>query len=265
MSLTYKEMQHALMEGLRLCHFPVAVTFLRDEQAIERFCTHADVYVPANPLTFCQAELAARMQGKTVLMRPELISCLSAQLSFGLRDISDKDIALQKRNTRSEEQARRFLADRPKLDKGLFAAAGIGPLADVSEEPSAVHFFCDPMQAYHILVDYMVATDLHPLRPYQCTGSAACGGSVFSYLEKTANMVTACAGSYSSGKTERGELNVMLPGCHIEQYVERFLERAGQNSGSSVTRPGDPFPGADICGNCPLIRFNKLEKGSGAA
>ncbi len=261
MGMTYKEMQHTLMENLRLYHFPVAVTFLPDEAAIARFCEQSEIFVPANPLTFCQAELAARMQGKTVLMRPENMTCRMANIAFGWKEFEQKDLGMQRmRYTRTLEQARRVLEDRPKLPKGFMAAVAVGPLGDAAQDPSVVHFYCDPMQAYHLLIDYMAATDQYPLRPYLSTGSAACGGSVFACLQKTANMVTACAGSYSSGKTERGELNVMIPGEHIRQSVERLLERIEETGGASVTRPGDPFPGLDVCGNCPLIKFKKLEK-----
>ena len=261
MSLTHKEMQHTLMERLRLYHFPVAVTFLRNEDAIAGFCEQAEVFAPSSPLTFCQAETAARMQGKTVLMRPGNMSCRMASIAFGWQEFEEKDVEMQrKRYTRTLEQARHVLADRPKLPKGFLAAAAVGPLGEATIEPSVVHFYCEPLQAYHLLIDYMAAADQYPVRPYLSTGSAACGGSVFSYLEKSANMVTACAGSYSSGKTERGELNVMIPGGSIRASVERLLERVAESGGASATRPGDPFPGLDVCGNCPLIKFKKLEK-----
>ena len=93
--------------------------------------------------------------------------------------------------------------------------------------------------------------------------SSACGGGVFSYLEKTFNLCPACSGSYNAGKTERGEVNAFIPGVHIEAVVERLLERLDAAGSASITKPGDPFPGADICKNCPLIVFKNAGGGEG--
>ena len=39
--------------------------------------------------------------------------------------------------------------------------------------------------------------------------------------------------------------------------VDRLLRRKADKGGASITRVGDPFPGGDICKNCPLISFKK--------
>lgn len=70
-------------------------------------------------------------------------------------------------------------------------------------------------------------------------------------------MLPACSGSYNAGKTERGEISVMIPGSKIEAVCQRLLERIEPLGSSAITRPGDGFPGADICKNCPLIVFKK--------
>ncbi len=56
---------------------------------------------------------------------------------------------------------------------------------------------------------------------------------------------------------ERGELNVFIPGDQIEAVVDRLSARINKTGGSSVTRPGEPFPGSDICKNCPQILFRE--------
>ncbi|MBC7106837.1 MAG: hypothetical protein H5T97_12970, partial [Firmicutes bacterium] len=53
------------------------------------------------------------------------------------------------------------------------------------------------------------------------------------------------------------ETNVIIPGDQLEAVVRRLLDRVARYGSASVTRPGDPFPGADICKNCPLIHFVK--------
>ncbi len=156
------------------------------------------------------------------------------------------------------DQAERFMHSKPKMDFESLKGIVPGPLAECQGTPHVVHFYCDNIQAYHLAVDYMAATDTHPLRPMVTMSSSACGGSVYCYKEHTFNMCPACSGSYNAGKTERGEVNVFITGDQLEPTVLRLLHRMNQNSGSSsITRPGDGFPGGDVCKNCPLIAFKK--------
>jgi len=52
---------------------------------------------------------------------------------------------------------------------------------------------------------------------------------------------------------------VAIPGADIGLVVARLMERKAATGGASLTRSGQPFPGADICKNCPLIVFKKGE------
>jgi hypothetical protein len=70
-------------------------------------------------------------------------------------------------------------------------------------------------------------------------------------------MLPACSGSYNAGKTERGEINFILPEKDLRPLVAQILKRKEKYGSAAVTRPGDGFPGADICKNCPLIVFKK--------
>ena len=101
----------------------------------------------------------------------------------------------------------------------------------------------------------MAAINTHPVRPAITMNSSACSGTVFSWQEKTFNSCPACSGSYNAGKTERGEVNVFIPADHLEPTVKRLLQRIELAGSSAITRPGDSFPGGDICKNCPLIVF----------
>jgi len=69
-------------------------------------------------------------------------------------------------------------------------------------------------------------------------------------------VLLACSGSYNAGKIERGEINAMIPGPEFRATYDRLMTRIDEAS-SSITRPGDGFPGVDICKNCPLIIFKK--------
>ncbi|MBF0519361.1 MAG: DUF169 domain-containing protein [Nitrospirae bacterium] len=248
-----REIQHILMDELRLMHYPIAVKFIFNDKELDDFKNNATYHVPVHPITFCQFEIGPRMKGQTVLGTKETLGCASAQFMFGWKPLDEAEVKAHLKYTRDMEQAERFIKTKSRLPYSELKAFVVSPLSDSYFAPDVVHFYCDNMQAYHLVVDYMAAMDVHPLRPSLTMNSSACGGCVFSYNENTLNMLTACSGSYNSGKTERGEINVMIPGGHIERVTQRLLERKKQSGSASVTRPGDIFPGADVCKNCPLI------------
>jgi uncharacterized protein (DUF169 family) len=250
-------MQKVLMEELRLYHLPIAVKYLFTDAELEDFKENADYVTPVKNLTFCQWEIAARMKGQTVLALPDQLGCTNAAYVLGWRQFSDAEVLSHLKYVKNEDQAKRFLLSKPRLEEGKLKAIIVGPLGDSYFDPDTVHFYCDNMQAYHLAVDYMAATDIHPLRTNIMMNSSACAGNIFSFLNKSANMLPACSGSYNAGKTERGEINFVIPGEHIGITVERLLERKAQCGSSAVTRPGDHFPGADICKNCSVIVFKK--------
>lgn len=265
MSLSYREMEKVLMDELRLYHHPVAVTFLITDNDVEEFKKKTPHVVPIKPITYCQWEIAARMENQTVIGTPEVLGCSNAKVSFGWKDIDEKEVKSQSKYCVDLAQAERFLRSKSRLGLDEVKAIAVGPLGDAQVPPHVVHFYCDNMQSYHLAVDYMAATDTHPLRPQVTMSSSACGGSVFCWKENTFNMCPACSGSYNAGKTERGELNVFIPGNQIEAVVNRLLQRIDTSGSSSITKPGDPFPGRDVCKNCPLIIFKKEDSGACAS
>ncbi len=256
--LTNAQMEKLLMDGLRLYHYPIAVHFLRTDEDVKKYAEENEFIVPIKPMTFCQYEIAARMQNNNVLTFPKDLGCSNAHVSFGWKEIDDAEIKSHSKYCVDLEQAGRFVHSKPKLDMGFMKAIAVGPLGKAKTQPDLVHFYCDNMQSYHLAGDYASGNDEHPLRPAVTMNSSACGGSVFCYKENTFNMCPACSGSYNAGKTERGEVNVFIPGTKIEATVARMKSRMDANNGSAaITRPGDGFPGSDICKNCPLIIFKK--------
>jgi uncharacterized protein (DUF169 family) len=255
-AMSYQEMQRLLMDELRLMHYPIAIKYFFDQAELNAFKARAEYYLPAKALTFCQAELGARMEGLTVLMGREQLGCSNAKCVFGWKEIDAAEIKGHLKYVRDLEQAERFVRSKPRLAGELLAVA-VSPLAEAVFPPDVVHFYCDNMQAYHLVVDWMSARDIHPLRPNMTMNSAACGGNVQCFNTGEANVFLACSGSYNAGKTERGEINVAIPGADIGQVVQRLAERKAATGGASLTRSGHPFPGADICKNCPLIVFKK--------
>lgn len=257
MSISYQKMEATLMEELRLYHHPVAVTFLFSDEEVAEFKAKTPHVLPVKPITFCQWEIAARMQNKTVLGTVDKLFCTNAQVSFGWRDIDENEVKSQLKYCRDMEQAKRFLRAKPRMPLNRLKAVAVGPLGKAVLPPHVVHFYCDSLQGYHLAADYMAATNTHPLPTQVLMSSSACGGSVYCYQTQSYNYCPPCSGSFNAGKTERGESNVFIPGSQIEAVVERLLERIALCGTSAITRPGDCFPGADICKDCPLIVFKK--------
>ena len=256
MTFSYAEMDALLYEELRLYHHPIAVTFLCTPEEVENYKRNNEFLEPVKPLTFCQWEIAARMQGKNVLGTAEKLACSSARIGFGWQKIDEQEIASHLKYCTDREQTIRFLESKPRLPANSVLAVAVGPLGKAVLPPSVVHMYCDSMQAYNLACDYMAATNTHPLPTQLLMSSSACGGSIWSWQNTAFNFCTPCSGSYNAGKTERGESNVFIPGARIEAVVKRLATRV-HTASSSITRPGDCFPGSDICKNCPLIIFKK--------
>ncbi len=255
--MTYKEMQELLMKEMRLYHYPVAVKYFYDQAEVDHFKENAEFHVPLKAMTFCQWEIAARMKGQTVYSDLSGLGCGNAKYAFAWKELDEAEIKGHSKYVKDMEQAEKFVKSKPRLPEGLIGIA-VAPLGSIDGifEPDTVHFYCDNMQAYHLAVDYAAATDTHPLRPNITMNSSACAGNVFSYLEQEFNMVPACSGSYNAGKTERGEINVMIPGKKFKAVIQRLVDRI-ELASSAITKPGDGFPGQDVCKNCPLIIFKK--------
>lgn len=260
----FSEMQEVLMRELRLMHYPVAIKYFFDQAELDAFRAEKPHYSPVKPLTFCQAEIGARMEGLTVLMDREKLGCTNAQFVFGWKGLDEGEIKSHLKYCADADQAKRVVEAKPRLPEGKLLAVAVGPLAQAVGTPDVVHFYCDNMQAYHIIGDWMATQNMECFRPSMSVNSAACGGNVFAYNTGQANLFLACSGSYNSGKTERGEVNVAIPGAHMAPLVERLRARVQNKGGAAITRVGNPFPGADICKNCPLIVFKKEGEGAKA-
>lgn len=254
-TMSYQEMQDFLMNELRLMHYPVAVKFIFKAEELEDFQKNVSYYEPNHKLTFCQFEIGARMEGLTVFSTKDKLGCPNAAYVFGWKEMDDKEIKSHMKYVKDEAQAERFVRSKPRLPEGALKAIVVSPLGQTYFPPDVLHFYCDNMQSYHLMVNYMGAMDVHPIRPNVTMNSAACAGTVFAYNEKMATTHPACSGSYNAGKTERGETNVMIPGVHLAEVMSWMVERKKRFGSSSIVKPGNLFPGADICKNCPLISF----------
>lgn len=252
----YEKLHETLMREMRLIHAPVAIKYFHDQKELDTFKETHPYYSPVKPLTFCQSEVGARMEGITVLIEREKMGCTNANFVFGWKELDDSEIKSHLKYCADADHSRKVLEAKPRVPANMLAIA-VSPLGATTMQPDVVHFVCDTMQAYHIIGDWMATQRIDNFQPSMSVNSAVCSGNVYTLNTKQANLYLACSGSYNSGKTERGEINVAIPGEHIEAVVARLEKRVAEKGGASITRLGEPFPGAAICKNCPLIIFKK--------
>lgn len=255
--LTNVEMQDSLEYLYRLDYHPVAIKFFFDREEYDNFKAEK---VPGPKMTYCQVALASRQNNYVVKASEDNLLCGNAKTVFGFREAEDAEVDGHVKYTADWDLAKECLLSKPKLPVGKLKGFATAPLGKATFEPSVVFFVVNPLQAYHILNDYIGAFGTHPLTFKHTVNSAVCAGSVVCYNDNAPNMTTMCAGSYTSGKTEKGEVNVFIPGDKIAGVVKQLIKRTNKYGGASMLgSPGQEFPGLDACKKCPMLRYKDVE------
>lgn len=254
--LSKADMVFTLRNLLKLKYYPVAVKFFYDEKELEKFKFEHEYLVACNPFTFCHFSAESRQKGDVLLGDRRMLGCSNARYLFGWKDLDEQEIKSHLKYVRNREQAEKFVKTKPRLPEGLLAFA-TAPLHKAKFEPDLIHIICDVLQSYHLYNDYASAMDVHPVLPNLMMNSAVCGGAVWTYNNKRINVVPMCSSSYTSGKTEQGEINVYIPWEHFEAMIVRLLERTAKYGGASYPRTGETYPGFNICKLCNFLLFRK--------
>lgn len=255
-SLSHQEMSDALEYLYRLSYHPVAVKFFWDQSEYDSFKAEK---VPGPKMTVCQIALASRMSNQVVKATDDNLMCGNARTCFGFREPSDQEVDGHVKYTADWDLAKECLLAKSMLPKGLkgFATA---PLGKADFTPDVLFMVVDALQAYHIFNDYIGAKRVPSLSFKHTVNSAVCGGMAYCYNEQKPNMNTMCAGSYTSGKTERGEVNVYIPGKDVGELVKQLVRRTVKYGGTSMIGSGGvDFPGLHVCKQCPMVRFKDAE------
>jgi len=254
--MDYAGAQEVLEGLLKLDYHPVAIKFLKSQEETNRY--KADKRMAAK-VTFCQFTAASRMANYVLKGSKDNILCENCLSTFGYTELSEEETRGHMKYVLDLEKAKQVIAGKPRLCMGEIHSFMTAPLAKTPVEPDIVMFVCNPLQAYHILNDYVGAFDVHPLQFNHTVSSAVCGGAVWSYLNHKPNMNTMCSGSYTSGKTEKGEVNVFIPGDQILGVAKQLVTRTEYSGGASFPYNGTEWPGLDVCKKCPMIRFKDEE------
>ncbi|ABO49799.1 protein of unknown function DUF169 [Desulforamulus reducens MI-1] len=256
--LSYREMHMALQDLYKLDYNPVAIKFFFDQEEYDKFEVEK---VPGPKMTYCQVALASRMDDYITKFNQEKLLCGNAKTVFGMRESSDEEVDGHVKYTNNWELAKECLNAKPMLPLGELKGIATAPLYKATFEPDVVFMITDTFQAYHILNDYIGATKKPTLNFTHTINSAVCGGTVGCYQKQTIEMKTMCAGSFTSGKTEKGEINIFVPGTHIGALSKQLIDRTAKYGGSSMVGPGgQQYPGVDVCKKCPMIKFKEFEK-----
>lgn len=257
--LTFKEAYELFIWNYRLDYDPVGIKFFSSEDEFKDVKT---THRAKSRLSYCQFLAAARSSRMELLMRPEDLSCRNAQIGMGHK-IPDKerDSKAHLKYTMDENLSWEVINIKDKLTVEAAAGIYIAPLDFFDKReftPDVVFFMTTPYQSYHLHNEYMSATAKSHLMFKATPNSAVCGGSIYSYKNQTANMSTMCAGSKTSGKTEMNFLNFFIPGSEILKTAKNLKKRIETTGGPSLLGAGgESWPGLDVCGGCPLIKFEK--------
>lgn len=254
--MTYAGAQELFERLLKLDYHPVAIKFFKSEEEAAKYPAEKKA---AAKMTFCQFTAASRMANYVLKGDNNNILCENCLTSFGYTAPSDEEAKGHFKYVVDDEYAKEVMAGKPRLPMGEVKTFMTAPLAKTPVEPDVVMFVCNPLQAYHILNDFVGAFHVHPLQFNHTVNSAVCGGSVWSYINHKPNMNTMCSGSYTSGKTEKGEVNVFIPGDQILDVARQLAHRTEVMGGASFPYNGTEWPGLDACKKCPMIRFKDVE------
>nr|WP_152947284.1 DUF169 domain-containing protein [Desulfofundulus thermobenzoicus] len=254
--MTYAEAQEIFERLLKLDYHPVAIKFFDSLEEAEKYEAEKKA---AAKITFCQFTAASRMANYVLKGTDENIMCDNCLTTFGFREPSDEEAKGHEKYVVDPEFAKEVLKTKPRMPLGQMKAFLTAPLAKTPVEPDVVMFICNPLQAYHILNDYIGAFKVHPLQFNHTVNSAVCGGVVWTFLTHKPNMNTMCSGSYTSGKTEKGEVNVFIPGDQILGVARQLKYRTEVCHGASFPYTGTEWPGLDVCKKCPMVKFKDLE------
>ncbi|MDA8334576.1 MAG: DUF169 domain-containing protein [Peptococcaceae bacterium] len=252
-SPTFAAAQELFEHHLKLDYHPVAIKFFASLEEMKRYPAEKE---PTAKLTFCQFTAASRMANLLLHGTPDQIMCDNCLTTFGCREPSEQEAEGHFKYVVDHDFARDVLDTKPRAPLGLIKGFLTAPLAKTPLDPDVVLFICNPFQAYHILNDYVGACHAHPLQFYHTVNSAVCGGAVWTYLNQKPEMNTMCAGSYTSGKTEKGEVNVFIPGSRILDVARQLARRSNISGGASLLYGNNEWPGLDVCKKCPMVRFS---------
>ncbi len=241
---------------LKMKYYPVAVKFFFSNEELEEFKKNAEYKTGLHPFTMCHFLASSRQGGMTLFSPPDKTGCSNAKYVLGWKEIDESEIKGHLKYTKTREQAERFVKTKKRLPPGLLAYA-TAPLHKAPYEPDVIHGMCDVLQSYHLGNDWCAAFDTHPFQSQMTMNSSVCHGIVSCYVEKKPNITQMCSGSYTSGKTEQGEINWIWPASHLEPTVRWTLERTARDGGASLPRTGETYPGSDICKLCPYLVWTK--------
>jgi len=257
--LSHSDIVFSLRNVFKLKYYPVAVKFYYSEEELEQFKRRNDYKEALHTFTVCHFIAASRQAGEILLGTRDKIGCGNARFVMGWKELDQAEIKAHLKYTRTPEQAEKFVKTKKRMPPGLLAFA-TAPLHNSPFEPDVVHGMSDVLQSYHLGNDWCAAFDSHPFQMTMTMNSSVCHGIVQCHVTQEPNITPMCSGSYTSGKTEQGEINWIWPGAHLEKTVRWTLERIVRDGGASFPRTGESYPGFDVCKLCPFLVWKKPKK-----
>jgi len=222
--MTSQEVRDAFCRLLALKTVPVGVKWCKTAEDWKSY------QVPSAKLSFCQAVKGAAHLGWSLACPADQMGCFTAQMIFGFRPPSERDIEHhQKQFTANPDIARRMVENKPKFAPGEVAGILTGPLGSAFE-PDVVIFIVDSLQAMGLIESYTYSKG-ETLRFANGVSSAICSyGAVVAEQTREPNLAIPCVGAKRYGTFQDHEMAFCVPFTAAAEMASSALamERAKQ-------------------------------------
>jgi uncharacterized protein (DUF169 family) len=216
-----KELSQKIEEIIRLDTRPVAVKLYKNREDLPK--------KPQNiKQNFCQLVSIARYQGRSNSSAADKMICSMGAACIGLiptpEAISSGKAAIGA-YCKDEEAAKKFMANTFKLGDAGKQADGVmvTPLAEVTEEPDVVVFYCNPAQVIRFIHAYAHDTG-EKVTADTVAEAAMCSCVGYAVANKKPVIGLPCAGDRIFGGTQNHELVFVAPYAWVRDKLVNNLE-----------------------------------------
>jgi uncharacterized protein (DUF169 family) len=212
------EESRKLVEALGLKHEPVAISLIKNGQALPEGYSQPD-----KPIRHCQAIMRAR-KGEMLVTSADKQACPAGASALGIVPTPEKvasgEFHYNMGMYESQEASRKMIEQRPSLEAGSVEATAVAPLSKARLRPDVVVISGTPEQVFWLLpaastfsVGGRVTVDMAAVQ-------ASCADTtVVPYLTGKVNISLGCFGCRKTTDITPEEMLVGIPGSKMKDIV----------------------------------------------
>ena len=222
----YREWHQVLFDTLRLRWNPVAISLIRQDQALP------DVAIPRVKLRFCQSLMMAR-RGKSLLMPAQCHACPDGTHILGLTEIPPKlasgEMYIHFRKLDSMEAARQMIKERPRLPERSTKATLVTPLSNAAATPDVIAIIANPEQIMWLCMSAAYYTG-HRFDFHASGYNAQCvETTLLPYTSQKFNISFGCYGCRASSDVSDDLMFMGVPRAQMPELI-KGLQKLGQKA-----------------------------------